>query len=119
YFSAIRQLTSLGVAKLFANFPKYFEVFTSDNFAFRIDPAKRPTGRWSLESPKSLSSYILLAPWLSDEDVAHIFGMELLDEPSLNQLFLELTGVEGEQPLDCVGTVEELVLSMNLLSGQN
>ncbi|HSX15799.1 MAG TPA: hypothetical protein VLF40_03340 [Candidatus Saccharimonadales bacterium] len=119
YFSAIRQLTSLGVAKLFANFPKYFEVFTSDNYMFRIDPAKRPTGRWSLESPKSLSSYILLAPWLSDEDVSRIFGMQLLDEPPLNQLFLELTGVEGEQPLDCVGTVEELVLSMNLLAGQN
>jgi hypothetical protein len=31
YFSVIRQLTSIGVAKLFANFSQYFEVFTSDN----------------------------------------------------------------------------------------
>ncbi|HSX05395.1 MAG TPA: hypothetical protein VLF69_02930 [Candidatus Saccharimonadales bacterium] len=116
YFSAIRQLTSIGVAKLFARFPQYFTVFTSDNFVFRIDPSGRPVGRWGLESPKSLSSYILLAPWLSDADVAHIFERDFLDEPSLEQLFLELTGTEGEQPLDCVGTVEELTLSVNRLA---
>lgn len=118
YFSAIRQLTSIGVAKVFVNFPQYFEVFTSDNFIFRIDPAERPAGRWSLESPKSLSSYILLSPWLSNEDVARMFTIDFLNEPSLEQLFLELLGVEGEPPLDCVGTVDELVLSMNLLAQQ-
>ncbi len=119
YFSAIRQLTSVGVAKLFARLPQYFEVFTSDNYVFRIDPARRPAGRWSLESPKSLSSYLLLTPWLSDFDVRRIFTIDFLDEPSLEKLFLELTGIEGEPPLDCVGTVEELVLSVNLLTQAN
>jgi len=118
YFSAVRQLTSIGVAKLFTRLPQYFEVFTSDNSVFRIDPARRPSGRWSLESPKSLSSYLLLAPWLSDEEVSRIFTIDFLNETSLTQLFLELTGVEGEPPLDCVGTVEELVLSVNLLAQQ-
>lgn len=116
YFSAIRQLTSIGVAKLFARYPQYFEVFTSDNSVFRIDPARRPSGRWSLESPKSLSSYLLVAPWVSNDDVRRIFGVDFLNESSLAQLFLELTGVEGDPPLDCVGTIEELVLSVNLLS---
>jgi len=114
YFSAIRQLTSVGVAKLFANLNQYFEVFTSDNFVFRIDPARRPSARWSLESPKSLSSFMLLSPWLSEKDMLRTFGMNFLDEASLEQLFLELTGLEGHPPLDCVGTVEELVLSLNL-----
>jgi hypothetical protein len=116
YFSAIRPLTSIGVAKLFAGFPRYFEVFTSDNFVFRINPAKRPIGRWSLESPKSLSSYILLSPWLGDEDIHRIFTYDFLNETSLSKLFLELIGVEGEPPLDCVGTVEEIVVSLNLLA---
>ncbi|HSX30459.1 MAG TPA: hypothetical protein VLE99_00900 [Candidatus Saccharimonadales bacterium] len=116
YFSAIRPLTSIGVAKLFAKMPDYYEVFTSDNFVFRIDPSGRPVGRWGLESPKSLSSYLLLAPWLTDEEVRRIFEIDFLNEPSLEKLFLELTGVEGEPPLDCVGTVEELVLSVNLLA---
>jgi len=118
YFSAVRQLTSIGVAKLFARLPQYFEVFTSDNSVFRIDPSRRPSGRWGLESPKSLSSYLLLAPWLSDEDVQRIFTIDFLNETSLTQLFLESTGIEGEPPLDCVGTVEELVLSVNLLAQQ-
>ncbi|MDB5182401.1 MAG: hypothetical protein JWO47_185 [Candidatus Saccharibacteria bacterium] len=114
YFSAIRPLTSIGVAKKFAALPQYFEVFTSDNFVFRIDPAKRPSGRWSLESPKSLSSYILLAPWLSEADIARTFTIDFMNEETLEPLFKELTGLEGHPPLDCVGTVEELVLSLNL-----
>jgi hypothetical protein len=116
YFSAIRQLTSVGVAKLFARLPRYFEVFTSDNTVFRIDPARRPSGRWSLESPKSLSSYVLLAPWMSDADVARTFTISFLSETSLKPLFLEMTGVEGHPPLDCVGTPEELTLSINMLA---
>jgi len=114
YFSAVRQLTSVGVAKVFARYPAYFEVFTSDNSVFRIDPAKRPNARWSLESPKSLSSFILLAPWLSEADLLRAFGRNFLDESSLCNLFLEMVGVQGEPPLDCVGTAEELALSLNV-----
>ena len=114
YFSAVRQLTSVGVAKLFARYPQYLEVFTSDNSVFRIDPALRPNARWSLESPKSLSSFILLAPWLSESALHRAFGKNFLDEASLAQLFLESTGQEGEPPLDCVGTPEELVVSLNV-----
>lgn len=116
YFSAIRPLTSIAVAKKFVQYPQYFEVFTSDNFVFRIDPSKRPNGRWSLESPKSLSSFILLAPWLSDSEMTRIFTQNFLDQPELEHLFMELTGIEGHPPLDCVGTIEELVLSLNLLA---
>lgn len=114
YFSAIRPLTSIGVAKVFAKMSQYYEIFTSDNFVFRIDPAKRPNGRWSLESPKSLSSFILLAPWLSEPDMVRTFGRDFLNEPGLETLFAELIGYQGHPPLDCVGTVEELILSLNL-----
>jgi UDP-N-acetylmuramoylalanine--D-glutamate ligase len=118
YFSAIRPLSSVAVARLFAQFPQYFNVFTSDNSVFRINPANRPTGRWSLESPKSLSSFILLAPWISEDDLVQSFGLNFLDEPSLEPLFYNLIGLEGSQPLDCVGTVEELKLSLNLIDQQ-
>lgn len=118
YFSAVRQLTSVGVAKLFARYPAYLEVFTSDNSVFRIDPAKRPNARWSLESPKSLSSFILLAPWLSEADLLRAFGHNFLDETGLSDLFLEMVGVQGEPPLDCVGTTDELALSLNVAVSQ-
>jgi hypothetical protein len=119
YFSVVRQLTSVGVAKLFAKYPQYFEIFTSDNSVFRIDPAQRPNGRWSLESPKSLSSFILLMPWLSKYDMLRIFSANLLDEPSLESLFWELTGQIGEPPLDCVGTVKEILTSLNIAAMQH
>jgi hypothetical protein len=63
-----------------------------------------------------LSSYVLLAPWLSDADVQRTFTIDFLNETSLTQLFLEMTGTEGHPPLDCVGTPEELTLSANLLA---
>lgn len=119
YFSAVRELTSVGVAKLFAQYPAYFEVFTSDNFVFRIDPTRRPNGRWSLESPKSLSSFMLLSPWIDESEMLRIFGRDFLNERELESLFMELTGLQGHPPLDCVGTVDELVLSINLAAQQS
>ncbi len=118
YFSAIRPLGSVGVAKVFAKLPQYFEVFTSDNFVFRIDPAKRPNARWSLESPKSLSSFILLTPWLTIPEALRIFGQNFLDVADLRDLFLALIGIQGEAPLDCVGTAEELAASIVALKQQ-
>ncbi len=112
YFSAIRPLTSVAVAKIFASHPQYFEHFTSDNYAFRISKNDRPPERWSLQSPKSLSSFILLSAWLSEEDLLRIFGKNFLGEPSLEEMFFSLTGISGDQPLDCVGTPEELRASL-------
>jgi hypothetical protein len=119
YFSIIRQLSSVAVAKLFAQHKDYYEVFTSDNYVFRIKEQARPSRRWSTDSPKSLSSFILLAPWVEPDDMLRIFGADLLDNAALEPLFLRLIGVEGEPPLDCVGTVEELRLSLQLANQQH
>lgn len=113
YFSAIRPLSSVAVAKIFANHPAYFTVFTSDNYAFRVNADNRPASRWSLQSAKSLSSFILLSAWLSQEQLLAIFERNFLDEASLEPLFLSLLGLQGEAPLDCVGTPEELRASLN------
>ena len=115
YFSLIRPLTSIAVAKLFAQYPNYFEVFTSDNSLFKIDSGERDHPRWSHESPKSLSSYILLSPWMSDEDVHKTFGYEFLDDFNLNNLFLGLLGKTETPILDCVGTPSELRLCLSML----
>lgn len=118
YFSAIRPLNSVTVAKLFSNYPTYFTKFTSDNFVFRIDQSKRPNGRWSLNSPKSLSSFILLAPWLNEASLREIFSRNFLNEDTLVELFLRLVGKQGTPPLDCVGTIKELKASLNTLVQQ-
>lgn len=108
YFSAIRPLSSIAVTKIFSSLDQYFTVFTSDNYVFRIDPSKRPNARWSHDSPKSLSSYILLAAWLPKDQLLRIFGLDFLNEASLQNLFLRLLAISGEPVLDCVGTPSEL-----------
>lgn len=117
YFSIIRQLSSVGVAKIFSKYPKYFEVFTSDNSLFKINQAEREHPRWSKTSSKSLSSYILMAPWLTDEELDLIFGHQYLDDETLSGLFYDLLGA-GEPVLDCVGTPEELRICVSLLAYQ-
>lgn len=115
YFSLIRPLTSVAVAKLFSNCPKYFEVFTSDNSLFKISPQEREHPRWSHDSPKSLSSYILISPWMSDKDLSRTFGYEFLSDINLKDLFLGLLGKTETPILDCVGTPSELRLSLSML----
>lgn len=118
YFSIIRPLTSVAVAKIFAKHPDYFEVFTSDNSLFKITQSDREHPRWSHNSPKSLSSYILLAPWMSDEDLSRTFGHEFMDDSNLADLFLKLLGLGDEPILDCVGTPSELRLCLSKLYKQ-
>lgn len=115
YFSAIRPLTSLGVMQIFSEYKQYFDVFTSDNSLFKLEPGERDHPRWSLDSPKSLSSYILLAPFVSDDELIHIFGRNFLDEDRLQELFISLLGRSSRQVLDCVGTPDELLFSLQLL----
>jgi len=119
YFSLIRPLTSIAVAKIFANYSGYFEVFTSDNSLFKITPETREHPRWSHNSPKSLSSYILLAPWMSEEDLSRTFGHNFMDDSTMNELFLKLLGQGDEPVLDCVGTPSELRLCLSMLFKNN
>lgn len=113
YFSAIRPLSSVAIAKIFSNYPQYFEVFTSDNSLFKVKQDAREHPRWSLNSTKSLSSYILLAPWMTDEDLLRTFGRNFLNEAGLSELFGNLLGQDGKSVLDCVGTPEELRASIS------
>lgn len=118
YFSAIRPLSSVAVAKLFAKYPRYLSDFTSCNRVFLIDPTKRPNGRWCGECAKCLSSFIILAPWLDEVKLTEVFGKNMLDDSQQTSQLLALAGVEGHKPLDCVGTEEEMILSLNLLVKQ-
>lgn len=118
YFSVVRPLSSVAVAKIFRNYPQYFEVFTSDNSHFKINKELEEHPRWGLMSAKSLSSYILLAPWINDEHLMSIFGRNFLDVPELESMFISLLGKSNTPILDCVGTPDELRLSLSLLHAQ-
>jgi len=116
YFSAIRPMPSLAVAHTFVKYPKYFEVFTSDNSLFRINQSERTHPRWSRDSSKSLSSFILLSALLSEKELMKIFGHNFLNDPSLETSFSAIMGEDGQIVLDCVGTPEELRSSLKRAS---
>jgi UDP-N-acetyl-alpha-D-muramoyl-L-alanyl-L-glutamate epimerase len=118
YCSPIRPLNAVSVAALFATMDPYHRVFTSDGAMFRIDPRRRPAARWTVDSPKSLSSYILLLPWIDARALQSVFGRDLLDEAALQPMLEQLLGREAARPLDCVGTPEELRVSLEAALAQ-
>ena len=48
--------------------------------------------------------------------MVQIFGEDLLDKPSLQQYFDELTGIAEVKPFECVGTVEEVNQALSMIA---
>jgi UDP-N-acetyl-alpha-D-muramoyl-L-alanyl-L-glutamate epimerase len=101
YFSFLRPLNELQIAKLFSTFPDYFNVFKSCNAGSKNDT-------WCGKCAKCLFTWIILSPFLDQDRLVCIFGKNLLDDPALIPLFDELTGVAESKPFDCIGTIDEV-----------
>jgi hypothetical protein len=102
YFSLLRPLTELQIAWLFADAKQYHKVFRSCNRGSK-------QGIWCCNCPKCLFVYIILSPFIKEEDLVNIFGEKLLDKESLDLDFRELAGIEENKPFECVGTRREVL----------
>lgn len=114
YFSFLRPLSELGIAKLFSNFKKYHQVFTSCNSAFKIQEEKR-VDRWCLDCDKCRFVFLALAPFIEKEEMIAIFGKNLLNDETQIKGYEELIGISGHKPFECVGETEECIASFALL----
>lgn len=115
YFSLLRGFYELKIAKLFSSYPQYFDTFSSCNNNFKIIEANKTTEhRRCGHCPKCAFVYVILRPFISDEDALKIFGQELYDNEGLSSLYKELLGIEGIKPFECVGTNEEVTYAMYL-----
>jgi len=103
YFSLLRPLTELQIAMLFSRYKEYHQVFKSCNVG-----SKGTTWNWCTSCPKCLFVYIILSPFLSDEEMINIFGENLYEREDLLNTFIELTGNSTNKPFECVGTYEEV-----------
>jgi hypothetical protein len=101
YFSFLRPLNELQIAKLFSGFPQYFTIFKSCN-------AGSKTGTWCGRCAKCLFTWIILSPFVEKEKLLKIFGKDMLNDPELLPLLDELTGRSESKPFDCIGTIEEV-----------
>ena len=103
YFSFLRPLNELQIAKIFAKHNKYHKVFKSCNVG-----SKGIEWKWCCNCAKCLFAYIILSPFLYKEKLVNIFGEDLFEKKELLEIFCQLTGNGEVKPFDCVGTFEEV-----------
>lgn len=115
YFSLLRSLSELHIARLFAEIERYDAVVTSCNAAFKLRDASE---RWCRDCPKCRFVFLAMAPFMSRERITGIFGGDLLADESQIPGYRELLGVDGHKPFECVGEVEESVVALSLLAQQ-
>ena len=103
YFSFLRPLNELQIAKIFSKQEKYHKVFKSCNVG-----SKGTEWKWCCNCAKCLFAYIILSPFLYKEKLVNIFGEDLFEKKELLEIFCQLTGNGEVKPFDCVGTFEEV-----------
>ena len=103
YFSFLRPLNELQIAKIFSKHEKYHKVFKSCNVG-----SKGKEWKWCCSCAKCLFAYIILSPFLYKEKLVNIFGEDLFEKKELLEVFCQLTGNGEVKPFECVGTFEEV-----------
>jgi hypothetical protein len=106
YFSLLRPLTELAVAREFARLGRYHRHFSSCNRNFRI-LGERPRERWCGQCPKCHFVFLALAPFLPKPALVAIFGRNLLDDAALAPAFDALIEWHAHKPFECVGEAAE------------
>jgi UDP-N-acetyl-alpha-D-muramoyl-L-alanyl-L-glutamate epimerase len=109
YFSLVRPLYELQIAKRFADFPEFFGVFKSCN--------RNRSASWCGECPKCISVFATMYPFVSSSDLVKIFGRDLFARPETIPILRQLTGFEVK-PFECVGTTKEIIAALSLALAQ-
>lgn len=107
YFSYLRPLYELQIAKIFSRFDRYHQVFRSCNVG-------QKNNSWCGKCSKCLFAFIILYPFLDLSSLTTYFGENLLDKIELVEIARELTGKSEHKPFDCVGTHEESIVAFYL-----
>jgi len=111
YFSLLRPLTEIGIAKIFSRLEKYHSIFQSCNVGSKKDI-------WCANCPKCLFVYIILSPFLSEDQMMSIFGKNMLNDSGLMSVFEKLIGLQQEKPFECVGSCDEVNAALQELIRQ-
>jgi hypothetical protein len=106
YYSLLRPMSELAVARQFAKTDRYDAHFSSCNRNFHI-LGDRPANRWCGQCPKCHFVFLALAPFMPKPRLMGIFGRNLLDEPALAPGFDALIEYRDHKPFECVGEGQE------------
>lgn len=106
YFSFLRPLNELQIARYFSKLTHQFPYFKSCN-------AGSKTNTWCGQCPKCLFTWIILAPFVEEKVLTEIFGVNILHNEKLIPLLEQLSGLSSTKPFECVGTIEEIHAALN------
>lgn len=115
YYSLLRPLSELAVARQFAKTDRYDGHFSSCNRNFHI-LGERPTSRWCGVCPKCHFVFLALAPFLPKLRLVGIVGRNLLDDPAQIPGFDALLEYGDHKPFECVGEGRESRAAMAVLA---
>ena len=101
YFSLLRPISELQITGLFSRMKDYHPVFRSCNVGSK-------KGVWCGHCAKCLFVCIMLSAYLSQDEIIPIFGVDMLNDETLLDLFEQLTGIVDDKPFECVGTRDEV-----------
>jgi hypothetical protein len=111
YFSLLRPLYELQIAKLFGHF---YAENTSVLTTFRSCNRGQQQNIWCGECPKCLFAALILSPFLEPTKLSSILGQDLLNKESMITTADDLLGKGSNKPLECVGMYEESMIASYL-----
>jgi hypothetical protein len=114
YYSLLRPLSELAVARQFAKSDRYDAHFSSCNRNFHI-LGERPANRWCGVCPKCHFVFLALAPFMSKPRLVAILGRNLLDDPAQAPGYDALLEFQDHKPFECVGEGRESRAAMAAL----
>jgi len=115
YFSFLRPLYDIQIAKLFSKYPEYFPVFLSCNVAYQTTSGtKKPTKKWCGNCPKCLFIFATLYPFVEEKKLIKIFKKNLFEDKTLLPVMEQLIGERGFKPFECIGTKKESLIAFYL-----
>lgn len=115
YYSLLRPLSELAVARQFARTDRYDTHFSSCNRNFHI-LGERPASRWCGVCPKCHFVFLALAPFMPKPRLVGIFGRNLLDDAAQTDGFDALLEYRNHKPFECVGEGRESRAAMAALA---
>ncbi|WP_411850208.1 UDP-N-acetyl-alpha-D-muramoyl-L-alanyl-L-glutamate epimerase [Stenotrophomonas sp. LGBM10] len=117
YYSLLRPLSELAVARQFAKSDFYDAHFSSCNRNFHI-LGERPVNRWCGVCPKCHFVFLALAPFMPKPRLVNIFGRNLLDDVDQAGGFDALLEFQDHKPFECVGEGRESRAAMATLAAR-
>jgi UDP-N-acetyl-alpha-D-muramoyl-L-alanyl-L-glutamate epimerase len=115
YYSLLRPLSELAVARQFAKNDHYDAHFSSCNRNFHL-LGERPASRWCGVCPKCHFVFLALAPFMPKPRLVGIFGRNLLDDPEQIGGYDALLEFQDHKPFECVGEGKESRAAMAALA---